>query len=279
MPNVCIWSQVVPTLLPSDMLTKSDAPPQWLVQDFLYQGSLVVLAGDPGVGKSVLGYTAAIAISAGLPLLGLLTTPSRVLYFDEENSEPDATRYFRWAWRGLDGPDIPTLDAALRFEHFSLSSYNGPWWDCMAQAAREHRPGLIIVDTSTPACRIADENSNAEATSVIKHLRLVQLAADSATTMLVLKHARLTHDPIGQEYRTVRGAKAWVGAPDGVIFHVASRGKPRADGLRATHLEPQKTRAWGLRRPLHINPIWKDGEADASKGLVLTASFNAPDPT
>ena len=226
------------------------------------------------MGKSVLGYTAAIAVAAGLPLLNLPTAQARVLYFDEENSLPDAQQYFKWSWRGLDGPDTALIDAAVRFEHFTLSSYNGPWWEGMAQAAREHRPGLIIIDTATPACRVHDENDNAEATKVVQALRRVQLAADCNTSLLILKHARVTHDPIGNEYRTVRGAKAWMGAADGVIYHVASRGFPRADGLRCTHLEPYKTRAFGLRQSLQISPTWTTSLEDSNRGIVLSGAFS-----
>lgn len=263
----------MPRLLPTSMLTPPPGPPNWLVENLFYKGSMIVLAGDAGVGKSILGYTAAISIAAGLPLLGLQSTQERVLYFDEENSLPDAQEYFRWAWRGCDCPDIETLDSRLRFEHFTLSSSPSTWIDSMLQACREHSPGLIILDTATPACRISDENDNAEATRAIQLLRRAQIVSGPSTTFLILKHARLAHDAIGNEYRTIRGAKAWVGATDGCIFHVAQPGRPQADGLRKTHLRPSKTRAFGLRIPLTITPAWTSSDS-GTRGLKLFGAFS-----
>jgi hypothetical protein len=123
----------------------------------------------------------------------------------------------------------------------------------MIGLAIEHHPSIIIIDTATPACRIADENSNGEASAAIRWLRAAKAAAGPETCMVVLKHARVDTES-GE--RDIRGAKAWRGEADGVIFHFAQPGRPRDDGLRTTHLEPRKTRAYGLRERVTISPSW-----------------------
>lgn len=246
----------------SEALTSDPVPPAWLVPDFLHRGTMVVLAGDAGIGKSVLSYHLSLCLASGLPFLGLPTSPSRVLYFDEENSQRDAQAYLRWNWVGLGKPDALSIDTNLRIEHFSLSAPSPSHYQQMIGAASEHHPDLIVIDTATPACRIEDENDNGEASRAMRALRAVRSAATPETVMLILKHARFSKDT----GRDIRGAKAWKGECDQLSFHIASPGHPRKDGLRRTHLEPAKSRAFGLREPIYIAPSWTD---DTHTGIVL----------
>jgi hypothetical protein len=135
----------------------------------------------------------------------------------------------------------------------------------MAECAQLLKPALIVVDTVTPCCAIEDENDNAEASKAIRNLRLVKEAAGPDTTMVLLKHARFSHDP--QERQTIRGAKTWLGETDGTLYHKAQPGARRADGLRNSRISPDKVRAFGLRQELVITPDWIGGEEQ--KGIVL----------
>lgn len=258
-----------PTL--ESLITESSEPPRWLVRDLFYQQSLIILAGMPGVGKSIFAYSASIAIASGQPFLGLPCTPGRVLYFDEENGPANMPTYFRWAWRGVGSPNLPDLAPNFRLGQNAILSHNGNWFDCVLEEARTFRPNLIVFDTATKCCRIRDENDNAEATRVTSQLRLIQAAADANTTLLILKHARIDRDPKGERpdsYR-IRGASAWQGDCDGTIFHIASPGRPHA-GLRKTHLIPEKTRAFGLRNNLTLIPTWTSDQSDQA-GINLAA--------
>lgn len=260
----------MPQLDIATLLHAPAAEPPWLVPDVLLQGQMAVMAGEPGVGKSVLAYALALAVALDVPFLGRLVTPGHVLYFDEENSLPDLQEYLRWLWHGLERP-LLTHAARLHLFHFSLlgQPHRYPF---MAQLANQHQPLLIIIDTATPALDIQDEDKNAEASRAISNLRKVQAAAGPACSVLILKHALLTHEKGAR--RTVRGAKAWEGATDGLFFHVAAAGRPRKDGLRASHLEPGKVRAFGLRQELYIEPSWVG--AGTERGLALSERQNAP---
>ena len=254
-----------------EMLEGDDAPPPWLVPDLLCQGTMVVLAGEAGAGKSFFSYTLGIALASGLPFLDRPTDPTKVLYCDEENSLPDLRQYLRWAWRGLGKPPLPTLVANFRHEHFSLAAAGQLWSTYLTNIARDHQPGLIVVDTTTPACHILDENSNAEASKVIRLLRGAQVASGPKCTILLLKHARL--DQTNGEWQ-MRGAKAWKGETDSTLVHQIGLGRPRLDGLRNTTIRPDKVRAFGLRVPIHLHPKWV-GEPK-TRGLVLDGE--APKP-
>lgn len=247
------------------ILTKQDPEPAYIVNGLLYQGQMITIAGEPGVGKSFLMYTLSMCLAAEMPFLGLPTVYGPVLYFDEENGGQDLTQYLRWAWRGLRCPAVEKLKDKLFIEHFSLGKEGKKRYEYMAKVAAAIKPLLIVVDTATPACGIEDENDNAQASRAIAGLRVVKGAAGLQAAMVVLKHAKL--DDMGTS-RTIRGAKAWLGALDGVIFHSTSPGQPRRDGLRNSRLIPDKVRAFGLRDVIKIVPSWTGQNNE--KGISLS---------
>lgn len=245
----------------------SPTVPPWLIEGLMCRAQMICLAGETGVGKSVLAYNLAVCVAGGLPFLGHATLSGPVIYFDEENSLPDMKEYIRWAWFGLGPPSqdiLKVVDASLKIMHFALPS-GKLRWNFMGSLAHKFKPILIILDTATPVCDIIDENSNAEASQVIHRLRSIRNAGGPDTTMLVLKHAKFTHEG-GR--RMVRGAKTWVAEFDAMIFHVAVPGRPRKDGLRNTRLEPDKVRAFGLRSNQEIIPRFYNG------GIVLENPVN-----
>lgn len=248
----------------SDIVLAPSPPPDWLVPDLLHRGQMIILAGEAGIGKSTLVYTLAVAKATGGSFLGRPLDAGKVLYFDEENSQADFEEYLRWVWRGLGEPKPTLLDDHLQFERFQLAAHAPKHFEYMLEAARTWQPELIVLDTATPACQIFDENDNGEATRAISHLRGIQQAVDPSMTFLIVKHAKLDHE---DGHRRIRGAKTWVGSTDATLFHLASPGRKRNDGLRASCLEPEKVRAFGLRHPLRIIPSWTG--TDEQKGLTL----------
>ena len=235
-----------------DILTGTDPIVTWLLPGLLAQGSLVVLAGDAGIGKSTLCYALGFACATGTPLLGYRPVmPLRVLYFDQENSRPDRDAYMRWAWYGLEQPSLEYISTNFWTRHFELGT--SEWFLRAGEAVQEVRPHLIFLDTATPCCNIMDENDNGIATQVINRLRTLQAMVTPTAAMIVLKHAKSDTDA---GHRVIRGAKAWAGASDAVWFHVRSTGHPRKDDLSRTRIEPNKTRAFGLRESININPSW-----------------------
>jgi len=234
-----------------------------------------VLAGAPGAGKSFLCYSLALSGATGAPFLGsALAAPFRTLYFDEENAPDDAAEYLRWCWNGLQKPSVAEIEASLWHFSFRLGRLRdgAEVYSFMRAVCAAYQPQLIVIDTATPCCRIADENDNAEASRAIRALRQVVWTSAPDATIIVLKHLRIDHD---SGYKDVRGAKAWSGEADGVIFLERARGRPfkllnRA--FSATRLYPQKTRAFGLGEPLRVTP------AESSGGIILTAAPESTPP-
>ena len=92
--------------------------------------------------------------------------------------------------------------------------------------------------------------------------------ANPVSSAIVLRHAKINAEKGGR--RTMRGAKAWQGAADAVMFQVRNPGRPLRGGLQNTRLVPDKTRAYGLGQSIYITPEWTD---EGKSGLTLHASY------
>lgn len=251
---------------PSEINTRELITPTWIVKDMFPRGTMIIIAGEAGAGKSYLMYNLAYAIAAGKDFLGHPTVPTRVVYFDEENAEPDFLQYNQWAWTAAGCQDLTETDRWLDIQHYALLS---AWKKPMARCIKDFKPGLVIVDTATPAFHIQDENDNAEASRAIQALRQVrELAGDKDLTFIILKHER-QRDEQGHR-RTIRGAKVWLGAVDQVLYHTIAPGaRRRVDGTRKTRLEPDKLRAYALDHVIAIDPLKVTGPPNS---LILRAS-------
>lgn len=250
-----------------DLWADDPPPPPWLIPKIMLATQMVVMAGDAGVGKSLLAITWAQAMACGLGIIDGALEPKRVLYMNEENSWYDIREYMRWARYGLNA-DEKLLSENLRLEQLSLTLSSIKWYDNLRLIAEEHRPSLIVIDTATPACQIQDEDKNGEASQAIGHLRRAMRCSAPDCGMLVLKHAKVVAK--GEE-RSIRGAKAWKGASDGTIFHTKTAGRPRGDDLHCTYLWPDKARAFGLRERLKVTPNWVNRGAKKT-GILLAYS-------
>ena len=266
-----------------DVLFGEEADPEWLIRDFLIQGSFTTLIGESGAGKSTIAYLLALAVASGQPVLSGLVRPAeprRVLYFDDENSGPDGNRYLRTAFQGMVGGSTTLertmaklLDENLRVVRGKLRRAGEHWAEAVADWVIAYRPHLIVYDTANACTNVEEENSNAEAGRTINKLKDIATINESdgfVACSLPLKHAK-TRAEKGQ-IRTVRGAKVWKDMSDQTVFQIKLMGRPRKDNLSGTRLVPDKTRAYGLRNPIYIDPMWTDA---ARTALVLRGSLKA----
>lgn len=260
-----------------DILLADDEEPTWLIPEIILQGSIVAYAGEEGVGKSFVSYVMALAMAAGCEgFSGLIPAgePKRVVYFDEENSSQDMKAYIRRAWTGLmQGVDREERegyeDNLMGFWPVSGHLGTDDWPDRVAEWIDFHAPHVMFFDTANPCFDIENENDNAKAQQIVATLKRLRTMTDPEVTMVILKHAKIRTQ---RGRRRIRGAKAWGGAVDQVMFQVKATGRPRADGLSLTRLEKDKTRAYGLRQHIYITPQYTDAKRS---GLILDASYTA----
>jgi len=231
----------------------------WLIPNLISRGSMILLIGDAGCGKSYLSYYLAVCLAGGLPFLNRKLDAARVIYFDEENSLPDMVKYLSMVWVGLGRPDISLIERNLRVEHMSLQGNSGGPFAYMDMCIHEHAPDLAIIDTAMTATPAADENDNSEAIRIVSSLRGIQARAVGEMSMWILRHS-LTGTKEG------RGAKSWKGLADGQLYMSAKTGPKPKSHLRRTAIEPRKVRAYGLRNLIEVTPAWVENGA----GIVLS---------
>ena len=234
----------------SILLSGPPPQPDWLIPGLIPKASMIALCGLAGVGKSVFGYTLAVAMAAGLPFLGRQTTPARTLYMDEENGRRERRAYIYRAWVGLGRPSVPAIVDNMIVHGFALSTSQFPWDAQLRILTQEAKPDLIVIDTATPACHIQDENSNSEASMAAQKLRGVMNLAGPDCSMIVMKHLRVDHKT---GHVDVRGAKFWKGTVDAILYHRKPVGRPRKDGYHRSYIRPEKVRAFGLRTEIIID--------------------------
>ncbi|MGH9716788.1 MAG: AAA family ATPase [Candidatus Acidiferrales bacterium] len=147
-----------------------------VIEGMLPQGSVNIIVGDSGIGKTPLVHQMAYAVGAGVPFVGFNTRKAPVLIADFENS---VLKRLELNERVLACMKIPDPE---NVEFFASSSP-----DELVEEIRRSRPGLCIIDT----LRLFDpaaEMRSVDAASLIGKLRW---AADaSGTAFLVIHHPR-----------------------------------------------------------------------------------------
>jgi hypothetical protein len=203
----------------------------WLVHEMFEMGSVTVLAGDPGLGKSFLTMALALNVARGDPtFLGqAIRQHGQVVYVDEENNEALVRQ--RLAALGLQEPDWEML----RYLNFAgVNLWAEP--EHLINDAIELEARLVILDSQSAVGRGARENS-ADDMSQLYHTAFKPLARTSGAAVIVIHHS-------GQERSGPRGSTAINAAADQVITAVKTESgawtnnrmnlfpsKPRRDGV------------------------------------------------
>lgn len=220
------------------ILTTPASPLQWLYKPWLCQGDIVVLAGEPGLGKSWIALDLMFALALKRPFLGQAVAfpiRQRVLYVDEENSQ----RLVRYRIsRIVDGLDIGMrdVDPAVCMADYALE--NGINFDDEASLELlkrkiEHlRPDWVIIDSLVRVHR-RDENSNADMSALIGGIIKPMVRAVGAGALIIHHLAKPSKErPAGSIGHRIRGASDIMGVAD----QVWGLGKS-GDALQLSHIK------------------------------------------
>jgi len=150
---------------------------QWVVNGMIPAGAVVLLAAEPGIGKTWLAMGLSKAVSHGRQFLGRDCRPGKVLYLDRENS-PAVWNERRTLLK------IQSSEERLKV----LGGWNkeGPpaiGDSRLCRIAKAHAP--FIVFDSFIRFHSCDENSAKEMSQVMNDLRSL---ANRGATVLVLHH-------------------------------------------------------------------------------------------
>jgi hypothetical protein len=204
---------------------------QDLVEDLVEEGSVTLLCGSYGDGKSTLAMAVGAAIASGQRFLGRTTVKRPVLILDRENGLATVKdRMFRlgiadsqcslriwgfWGDRRKRQPPGPDAIEILRF-------------------VRCHKPVLIF--DSLIAFAGCDEN---DAAQMRAHLSWYRRLAAAGATVVILHHASEKADGAAHKYR---GSTDIPGAVDSAWLLSRDDGSTPNDPLGRLVLTPFKTR-------------------------------------
>lgn len=240
------------------------SPPAMLVKKLVPLTGITFLGGQSGAGKTFAAVDLAVALASGMPFFGHAVEErvGTVILAGEGggtlSSRVNAARLARgieqslpiaWAENISDLTDKAAMAATV---------------DSLKQADRAFRGrdgvrlGLVIVDTLAASFSMKDENSNAEATAIIRALKELS-GALSVAVMPVHHYGK------GQE-TGLRGASAWRAGSDAVLSVLADRDQITGHvGNRRLALTKSRigTEGWSAAFDLKFVPLGVDEEGEA----------------
>lgn len=171
---------------------------------FLFPGSIHLLSGEAGVGKTTFLYNLAIRASRGEEFIGIpFPKPLRVLYLDLESPYILRARKLHLIAEGQPPEGLAFIGSA------SIDQNLGE----IVELVREHGFDLVIVDTINEAFQTEKEDDNAEANRQMMAVR--RLVQQGGCAVLLAHHIGKAEQ--GKKVYKARGASARVGAVDVVI--------------------------------------------------------------
>ena len=187
----------------------------FVVEGLIPVGSVGLVVGDSGLGKSPLIYQLALCVASGLPWLGMRTARGPVLFLDLENG-----------WLGSQ----KIRDSVMR--HLALTTCP-PGFFCaqdirngkdLRSAIDAIKPALVIIDTLRSFDSGAEEN-NTKAGAFLQELR--KICQQCGTSFLIVHHTKkptestnfhtaadLETDSVMQWMNSACGARALVNQSD-----------------------------------------------------------------
>jgi hypothetical protein len=237
-----IWDDQVQTLPP---LT-------WDVEPLVPHGGLVVVYGEPGVGKTFLVLNLAFAVATGSPWLGHSVRQGPVAYVYAEGAQGlfERVKGLRAEYNLQDRAGIAFLPQPIQLLD-SLKSVT-PFADAIE--AQGVAPAVIVIDTLSRNTPGGKENSQEDMSQAVSACDYLRKRFDS--TVILLHHSR-------KGDKELRGSSVLAGAVDTTIL-VERQGDNRMT-LKCT-----KQRNASEFAPLGLNFTEKRGTR------ILTASGATP---
>lgn len=190
---------------PADELIANIEPVQWLVERYIEAHTMVIVFGEPGVGKSFIALDMACCIATGDAWQGFPVKQGPVFYIAGEGHAGIRRRLKAWSvYRGQVPEKVMVSNTAVALtENDEVLAVIRT---IKAMVKKVGEPALIVVDTLARNFGGRDENSNQDMGLFIHHMD--RLKYELQTTILIVHHT-------GQVNKDrARGASALKGAVD-----------------------------------------------------------------
>lgn len=252
--------------MPNSRLLRLPPRREWMIERCFAPGTVGMISGDGGIGKSLLMQTMLSCAVLGLPWLGLMTRPGRGLFFTCEDDEDEVHRRQWTINRSLSRDMEDLLEAGLVLmprvgkRDNTLSFLDRKAWRMaptdlfvrMADYCRSHGIGYVVIDTATQVFA-GNQNDEQQVMQFINQLR--RLAILIQGIVLLTKHPSQSGRALGTGES---GNVAWNNS-------VRSRLYLHQDKARGLVLEMKKSN-YG-RRDLVLPLTWEDGVYRLSEAM------------
>ena len=195
------------TPLSASRLLRDPPARDWMVDGCFLKGTVALLAGDGGVGKSLLCQQLATSAVLGRPWLGLNLKPGRALYLACEDDGDELHRRQCAINRDLSYSMEDVLEAGLELiprvgQNNALMTLARPEWRMKRTPLMDHLVGrcrqggfqYVIIDTATKTFR-GNQNDEIQVDDYITELR--RLAIMVQGLVLATKHPSMTGRALG----------------------------------------------------------------------------------
>ena len=201
-------------------------PIHWLWEDRIALGKLTLIAGDPGLGKSMMAIKLAAHLSRGLPwpVGGLPCPQGHTLYATAEDGKADVVRP-RFDAAGGDPQYIQVIDAVQNEnKRNSLLCLDGDL-DVVEDYLEQH-PGisLVIIDPLASFLGNTDSHNNADVRAVLHPL--IELAERHRVAIVAIAHLNKGNANGGPAIYRVSGSLAFVAAARCAFLVTKDRNDP-----------------------------------------------------
>lgn len=197
--------------VPVAALAEQTADRLWLIDDLWLDAGVGILFGPPKNHKSWLAFDMAVSVASGTPCLGrhCVKRPGPVLLFASEDPPPMVRQRIHGLaqLRGLELADLPIHVITEPVLHLDRPEER----ERLRKTVELLHPRLLILDPLVRIYGSVDENSAAEVSAFLGHLRELQRRYDVA--VVLVHHAKKATAGVRQPGAALRGSgdlHAWV---------------------------------------------------------------------
>lgn len=171
---------------PTNWVNRQAPALDWIVEGAFLRGTVAILAGDGGLGKSLILQQLLTAAAFGMPWLGMATKPSRSLaVFCEDDTDELQRRqqsineHYRVQMKELEPIAIESRagrdSVLMNFTQWGASGKRTALFDQLEYAAKTHKAQIVVLDTLADVFSGNEVDRNQPRT-FIRELRRLALA-------------------------------------------------------------------------------------------------------